>query len=105
MTMTQNSLPTYTVGAKADWGLIPDYMRGGIRRYIENGIEPGDFLQAVLRNDLRGAFERADGTNVNLIKEYIMFLYNYAPGGSWGSPENYEAWIKKSGLGWKEIAP
>jgi large subunit ribosomal protein L9 len=35
-------------------------MIGGLRRYIENGIGPGDFLWAVLTNDLRGAIERAD---------------------------------------------
>ena len=53
---------TYT-SAKPDWSLIPEYMIGSLRRYIENGIEPGSFLSAVLCNDLRGACECADDTN------------------------------------------
>ena len=47
----------------ADWSLIPDYMRGGLRRYLAHGIEPGSFLSAVLRNDLIDACGRADDTN------------------------------------------
>ena len=34
-------------GRAPDWSLIPDYMIGGLRRYIERGIPPGHFLSAV----------------------------------------------------------
>jgi hypothetical protein len=63
---------------------IPEYMQGGIIRYYENGQPPGHFLKAVIDNDLRGAIERADDTNVHCLKNYIMWFYNHAPGGSWG---------------------
>lgn len=72
--------------------LIPDYMHGGLRRWIEQGIVPGQFLCAVLQNDLEEAVGRADGTNINLLPKYVAFLFNYAPRGCWGSKENFEDW-------------
>ena len=40
----------------AHWALIPQHMRGGIERYVMNGVPPGSFLTAVLSNDLKEAF-------------------------------------------------
>ena len=76
---------------------IPERMRGGIVRYILDGVEPGHFLSAVLTNDLTGAFGRADDENVRLIGDYIKFFYNYAPSGCWRSPENFKEWLKAGG--------
>lgn len=91
-------LPSYTVGRPADWSLIPPHMIGGLRRYIEDGIPPGSFLTAVLSNDLRGACERADDENRHCLFDYVSFLYNHAPTGSWGSKENFGAWCDLGGL-------
>ena len=93
---------TYT-SAKPDWSLIPEYMIGGLRRYIENGIEPGSFLSAVLCNDLRGACECADDINRSRLFEYVKFLYSYAPAGCWGSQERFEKWLEQNGLGCIEV--
>ena len=71
---------------------IPEYMHEGMIMYIGRGIKPGSFLSAVLRNDLRSACHCADSTNRHLLFEYVFFLYNYAPGGCWGSEEKFEAW-------------
>lgn len=90
--------PSYTVGGQADWSLIPDYMIDGLRRYIENGVQPGDFLTALLSNDLFRTFERADDTNSRAVRNYVQFLYNYAPGECWGSEERFKAWLKSGGL-------
>jgi hypothetical protein len=92
----------YTIGQDIDWTLIPEYMIGGLRRYIEDGIQPGDFLRAVFRNDLTGAVERADNINITILPNYVKFLYNYAPHDCWGSAERYEAWLEKGGLNGKE---
>lgn len=94
--------PNYTF-TTADWSLIPEHMIGGLRRYIEDGIKPGTFLCAVLRNDLRRAVEHADNTNIHCLQDYIRFLYNYAPTGSWGSPDEFDEWVGHKGLrsmGW-----
>jgi hypothetical protein len=94
--------PDYT-GNGAKWSLIPDYMIGGLCRYIENGIEPGSFLSAVLCNDLRAACECADDTNRHRLFEYVQFLYSYAPASCWGSQERFEKWLDEGGLGFKEV--
>ena len=72
---------------------IPDYMIPGLLRYTLNHIKPGDFLCAVLKNDLRQACERADDVNREILFQYVSFLYNEAPGGCWGSEKNFNAWI------------
>lgn len=74
---------------------VPDYMVPGLMRYIRQGIPPGDFLQAVLRNDLRQAVGRADDTNRHCLPAYVTYLYSMAPAACWGSPENVAAWIKR----------
>jgi hypothetical protein len=79
----------------ANWRAIPDYMREGIARYIDHGIKPGDFLTAVISNDLKGAFRQADDTNVKIIGEYVRFFYAWAPPQCWGSPEKMQAWMER----------
>lgn len=74
---------------------IPLRMMDGLDRYINHHIPPGDFLSAVIKNDLRGAVERADDENLTNIPAYVAFLYNEAPGGCCGSEENFKRWIKK----------
>ena len=74
---------------------IPDRMGGAITRWIENGIMPGDFLTAVLRNDLREAVGMADDENMCNLPAYVGYFYNEAPPNCWGSPEKVAAWAKK----------
>jgi len=62
-------------------------------RWIENGISPGGFLTAVLRNDLAGAVSKADDRNVELIPDFVRLLYNFAPAGCWGSEQKFHEWI------------
>jgi hypothetical protein len=83
---------------------IPAYMRPGLLRYIEHGIEPGDFLTAILSNDLFGAFAAVERDGHRRVRDYLQFLYNDAPAGCWGSAERFEAWIKKGGLNGKPQA-
>jgi hypothetical protein len=71
---------------------IPEYMRGGLFRWIENGVLPGNFLTAIIKNDLRRSFEYADDENIFRIHSYIKFLYNWAPGECWGSEEKVKSW-------------
>ncbi len=69
-----------------------------MRRYVEDGIRPGSFLQAVLENDLVGAFSSADEGNTARMKEIASFLYNEMPMrsyGVWGSPEAVSKYIRE----------
>ena len=74
---------------------IPDRMRGGIARYIEQGIPPGSFLQAVITNDLRRAVEQADDENLMNLPAYMAYFYHEAPSDCWGSPEKMKAWLTR----------
>lgn len=81
-----------------DYSKLPPHMQGGMQRYIENGIGPGDFMFAVLSNDLMGAMGRADDVNLYALPEYGRFLYNDAPANCFGSKEAVIAWIHHGGL-------
>lgn len=74
---------------------IPGYMRGGLERYLVEGIEPGGFLMAVLENDFKGAVARADRTNQVYLVNYGQLLYNFLPRDAHGSPEKVKAWIRQ----------
>lgn len=79
------------------WELIPSHMREGLSNWIEFGIEPGSFLVSVLKNDLFGAILRADSVNRDCLKNYVIFLNNFAPSGCYGSPEIFNEWKKSKG--------
>jgi len=82
--------------------MLPEHMRGGMRRYIERGIPPGQFMQRLLENDFMGAIGRADDENVRALKAYSVYLYNYCPSGCYGSPERVDAWIGGGGMNGRE---
>ena len=73
--------------------LLPKHMRGAMQRYIENRIPPGSFLTAVLANDLMHALRCADDINSRRLRDYGMWLANYAPPACYGSPEAVRAWL------------
>jgi hypothetical protein len=73
---------------------VPPHTRDGIINWIEHGIEPGAFLKAVICNNLKEAFGRADDINIVHLKSIVSWFYNHAPSDCWGSPENYEHWIE-----------
>ncbi len=74
--------------------LIPDYMIGGIQRFIKQGVIPGGFLSAVLENNMKEAYVFADENNISNFPAYMNFLYNEVPSECWGSPEKVKAWSK-----------
>ena len=77
---------------------IPDYMGHGIENYLKYGLEPGDFLSAVICNDLTKAVSHADDTNIKNIPAYVGYFYNQAPSACWGSREKMEKWMESRRL-------
>ncbi len=71
---------------------IPARMMGAIERYVEYAAIPGDFLQAVICNDLKEALGRADDENMKNLPAYVAFFYNETPSLCWGSPKKMKAW-------------
>lgn len=80
-------------GKPIDYSPLPEHMRGAMERYLENRIEPGGFLTSVLANDLKGAVKRADHINRHRLLEYIDWLLEFGPCGSWGSIGNVRNWL------------
>lgn len=87
-----------TYPESADWSLVPVHMRGSLERYFDHGIDPGSFMTAVLSNDLKESFGRADDINRERLFDIVSFLYQSAPIPAWGSPEVVRDWCKAGGL-------
>jgi hypothetical protein len=83
---------------ESQYRVIPEHMREGMRRYIEYGQAPGDFLSAILCNDFMSAAAKADYINQRALFDYCFFLYNYAPAGSHSSHSNFSFWCNNGGL-------
>lgn len=77
---------------------IPDYMQEGLIEYVLHGNRVGNFLTAVLTNDLKEACARADETNLQLLPNYVKFLYNHTPLGCWGAEDRVESWMERGGF-------
>lgn len=77
---------------------VPEHMRAGMVRYILLGILPGSFQLAVLEGDLFEAVRKADDTNRAALHDYAIFLFNYAPGGCFGSEDRVRTWAHDGGL-------
>lgn len=76
-----------------DFRIRPD-MIDAILRYIDDRIEPGGFLTAVICNDLREAVGRADDGNLANLPAFVAYFYNEAPSNCWGSKEKMDAWLE-----------
>jgi hypothetical protein len=77
---------------------IPDRMREGIELYINCGVLPGSFLQAVIKNDLKQAVMYADDENMANLPAYANYFYNHAPHDCWGSENLMESWVREKKL-------
>lgn len=74
---------------------IPTRMMDSLTLYITQHKNPGDFLSAVLKNDIQMAVSYGDDENLRNLPAYIGFLYNKAPHVCWGSEEAFNEWIRK----------
>ena len=81
---------------------VPPRMMEAMLRYTEHGVVPGDFLQAVITNDLREACFRADDENLANLPAFVAWLYNEAPAQCWGSEKKMLAWAKSKQKARKE---
>jgi len=66
-----------------------------LRRYINTGIKPGQFVQAILENNLVDACSYADIRARRRIYEYVCWLCNNAPEECWGSERAVYDWLRK----------
>ncbi len=65
-----------------------------INNYVTKGFAPGDFVYAVLSNNLMEAFGRADDDNRRALFYICDYVYNEVPARAWGSPDKIAAWLE-----------
>jgi len=78
---------------ETEYQAIPDYMLPSFFDYFFLGIRPGDFLQALLSNDLVGAVTTADDTNAAGLRQWCLFLENWTHSHCHGSQESMTSWL------------
>ena len=76
---------------------VPEHTAYGIVEYINNRRGIGDFLQAVMSNDLFKAFVYADDLNAYAMSAIVKFIYNHTPSTSHGSEEAVNNWLTGGG--------
>jgi hypothetical protein len=64
-----------------------------LNRYVVGHVPTGDFLRAVLSNNLIESFAHADDENARAMHEITKYIYNMMPSKCWGSPEKVKAWL------------
>jgi hypothetical protein len=94
---------TYNFGSPDDQydegllGAVNPVILDSIERYVQTGCGVGNFLTAVIDNDLREAVSRADEDNLRSLHNIVKVLYNYCPRVCWGCSEVRRAWQRVGG--------
>jgi hypothetical protein len=68
---------------------IPERVLLAINNYVWHGQPTGDFVRAVLSNELQAAIGRADDRSLKAIESICCYVYNAVPSALVGSPERY----------------
>ena len=75
--------------------MIPEHTKYGIDKYVSDKIPPGDFLYALLTNNLLETMSRADDINQTYLFDIVKYLYNDVPSICWGSEEKVKEWLNR----------
>lgn len=78
----------YTIGRRT---------MGSLQGYLRQRETPSDFLNAVLSNNLTSALFIANSTEIDELFAVIHYLWNEAPGDSWGSQDAVRSWLAGTG--------
>ena len=85
--------PEFATSDDSLWNRIPEHLKGGLERYLSHHIPPGDFLMAVLTNDLMGCFKHGDEKSLAGLKDILAFLYWEVGLDCYGNKEKVILWI------------
>lgn len=76
-----------------DWAsLSAPHLRRGLVLYVEQGVMPGQFLSAVLCNDLTKAVASADAVCRARLVDVVEWVWRNLPGNCWGSHNKVLEW-------------
>ena len=76
---------------------IPLCIYEGLVRYVEDHCPTGSCLQAILENDLKEAFARADEDVGDAMWAIVAYLYNEVPSCCYGSKQKVAEWLAARG--------
>lgn len=74
---------------------LPAHLQDSIEAYVNEGRPLGSFLAAVVNNNLREAFNRADEDSTKAMSAIVAYFYNRTPMACWGYDGAYEKWLEK----------
>lgn len=77
---------------------LPAGVRMPLKLYIEDGIHPGGFLEAVLCNNLINAVHHGSRENLEKLPDIVKWLYLCAPSICWRDEKKFSEWIRKLAL-------
>jgi len=77
---------------------MPSHIAKSLEDYFQRGTPVGDFLQAVIANELFAAIGQADECNIRVLPAIAAYAYLNGPIDSTGSRENYKEWVRSGGL-------
>lgn len=72
---------------------IPEWMKYDIDNYVKKRVEPGQFLTAVLENNLFESVSRADPESLIHIADLCKYINNKIPSECWGSKDKVSSWL------------
>ena len=71
---------------------VPARTLSTLIRYGAAGVPTGGFLRSVLSNDLIGAINKADESNLKALKMIVRFVCNEMPSGCHGNESKVKSW-------------
>ncbi len=71
---------------------VPPRVKVDLEAWAADARPVGQFLEAVLSNDLRGAIDRADPEHLYALPAIMTFVCSRMPIGSYGSISNVRTW-------------
>lgn len=78
-----------------NWMTVPTRTLLGLTNFSKAGLEPGDFLYAVLTKDYERMLALGDAENLEKLPAIMSFCVNMIPAGCWGSREKVDAWVRR----------
>ena len=90
--VTDIEIPEWLVSKVAFEGryaAIPPTTQYTLKMWVLYAQTPGGFVEAVLRNDLHGAFNNADDENAEALPLIMSWIHNECPQDAWLSPGNH----------------
>jgi hypothetical protein len=79
------------VAFEGRYAAIPPTTQYTLKMWVLYAQTPGGFVEAVLRNDLHGAFNNADDENSEALPLIMSWIHNECPQDAWLAPGTYPA--------------